>query len=206
MFREFVGALAVLLSLAGLVPYLYDSWRGRTRPHMFTWLIWTVMTFIAFAAQVVGNGGPGAWATGVTAVLCVPVFFLSIRGGNHDVRLLDWISLFVAIVAGLVWMATDDPTMSVILITVIDAVAFVPTIRKSIHKPHQETTLNYMTSMSKHFLSIAALSKVSIVTALYPAVVGLMNLVMILLLTVRRKQVRPAAIPHQLRDPEPELL
>jgi hypothetical protein len=197
MLQQVLGLVAVALSLIGLTPYIYNAYRGRTRPHLFTWLIWTPMTFIAFAAQVVDHGGPGAWTTGVTAVLCLFPLVISIRNGTHDIRPLDWVSLVVAVLAGVAWLVTDDPTISVILVTLIDAVAFVPTIRKSIHKPYEETLLNYVTSASKHTLSIAALTHFSLLTALYPAVVGLMNGICIGVLTIRRRQIPSSSLGNR---------
>lgn len=194
MFREVVGVLAVVLTLSGMLPYIYNSWRGKTRPHMFTWLIWTVMTFITFAAQVVKNGGPGAWTTGVTGLFCLPILVMAVRLGSYNVRRIDGFCLAAAVVAGAAWVVTDDPTISVILVTLIDTVAFIPTMRKSWNKPHEETILNNLTSAAKHFLSIVALTSISVTTALFPAVVGCMNLMMFVVLTGRRRVLGPPAI------------
>ena len=187
MINAALGLAAVALSVFGLLPYLYDSWKGRTRPHVLTWLIWTTMTFIAFGAQVVGGGGPGAWTTGVTAMLCLPILAIAARSGRATVRPSDWFSLGGALFAGVLWALTDDPTWSVVLVTLIDVIAFAPTIRKSYSAPHEETLLNYVTSMVKHGFSIAAMSTLSVTTVFYPAVVGAMNLVMVSVLVGRRK-------------------
>jgi len=158
MYRDAIGVVAALLSIAGLSPYIRDAFRRRTRPHLFTWIIWSVMTWIAFAAQVSGGGGPGAWATGISALLCLPIVIVALFDGEKEIRPLDWMSLAAALLAGIAWAINHDPTVSVVLVSFIDAVGFVPTIRKSIHRPEQETLANYVLSGAKHALSIVALS------------------------------------------------
>jgi hypothetical protein len=186
MFQQVVGVLAIVLSLAGIIPYIISILRRRTIPHLFTWIIWTTMTGVAFLAQVSDQAGPGAWVTGVTALLCIVVLGLCVRYGETDIRPLDWVSLALASSAGVLWAITSSPVTAVILISFIDAVGFVPTLRKSWHKPRSEPLLNYHLSAIKHGLSILALTHFSIVTMLYPAVVGFMNLLMIICIRSRR--------------------
>jgi hypothetical protein len=187
MLRQLIGYCAVVLSLAGLIPYIVSILKRRTIPHAFTWLIWTSMTWIAFLAQVSDNAGPGAWATGVTAVVCLVILTLSAFYGERDIRRLDWISLVAAGIAGALWAITNSALTAVILITVIDAIGFVPTLRKIWHKPNSEAPLNYYLSAMKHGISIPALNNLSMITVFYPAVVGLMNLVAIAFVVVRQR-------------------
>jgi hypothetical protein len=163
------------------------------------------MTWIAFAAQVSGGAGAGAWATGISALLCVPIVIAALFDGEKEIRPLDWMSLVAALLAGMAWAINHDPTISVVLVTFIDAVAFSPTIRKSIRRPEQETLTNYVLSGAKHALSIVALSRISIVTALYPAVVGAMNVVVIAVLTNRRRMLgtRSPRTPATIVDVPP---
>ncbi len=196
MSKELLGALAAVISIVSLVPYIRDTWLDKTRPHLFTWIVWTAMTAIAFAGQVVSGGGPGTWATGTTAALCVVITLLAISHGEKQITRSDWLSLVGCAIAGLAWLATDGPLLSIILVTLIDLLAFGPTLRKSWNKPHEETLITHQLSMLKHALSIIALAKLSLATAVYPAAVGLMNVVLVTLLIVRRSQLRQRRAPQ----------
>lgn len=188
MLRTVLGVIAIALSLAGLIPYIVSILRRQTVPHIFTWLIWSAMTWIAFLAQISDGGGPGSWVTGVSAVLCIVILLLAIPYGERDVRTLDWISLAVAVAAGGLWALTDSVVTAILLVTLIDAIGFLPTIRKCWHKPESETLLNYYLSAVKHTISIPALTNLSVITVVYPAVVGLMNIATIGVVRFRQSQ------------------
>ncbi len=72
-----IGSIAVILALCSSYLYVRDIFRGNTKPHTYTWLIWSIVTVIAFLGQWVSGGGPGSWATGVSAVITISVLFLS---------------------------------------------------------------------------------------------------------------------------------
>ncbi len=42
------GTIAVGLSIYGHIPYIRDILANKTKSHIYTWLIWTVLTFISF--------------------------------------------------------------------------------------------------------------------------------------------------------------
>jgi hypothetical protein len=130
-YRVVLGAAATLMAVAGYLPYFRDLLSGRTRPHAFTWLVWGVLTAIAFGGQVTNRGGPGAWVTGFTAAVSFVIFLAALRQGDRNIVPVDWLCLAGAAVALALWAVTDRPLLAVILITVIDALGFLPTIRKS---------------------------------------------------------------------------
>ena len=81
-YKIVLGLLAVAAGFGGYVPYFADIFKGLTKPHIFSWLVWSVLETIGFFAQVVKGAGPGSWVTGVTAVLCLGVFFSAIKRGE----------------------------------------------------------------------------------------------------------------------------
>lgn len=186
---QILGVIAVAIGLYGYVPYFRDIFKGKTKPHAFSWLIWGILTGIGFLAQVFDNGGPGAWVTGVTAFVCIMIFLLALSRGEKNITKSDWWCLLGAFLAIGLWLITDDPLIAVVLITVIDALGFIPTFRKSYHRPDQETAVTYVLSGVKFIVAIAALSNFSLVTVLYPLSLVLMNGLFVAMLYIRRKQL-----------------
>lgn len=184
-----LGLIAVLISIIGYVPYVRDILAGKTKPHAFSWLVWGVLNAIAFAAQVQKHGGAGTWAVGLTAAALVVIFVLSLIKGERNIRPFDWFCLGGSTAALILWALTDGPLLSVILITVVDAFGFLPTVRKAYHKPHQETLVTYQINTAKYFLVVAALQTYSIETALFPLAVALMNFAFVGMLAARRKKL-----------------
>ena len=135
-----------------------------------------IYSYIPYFRDIVaGRTKPHAFSWFVWALLTGIAFFAQLHGKGG---------------AG-AWV-TDDPVGSVILITIIDALAFVPTFRKSYHKPNEETASTYSLSALKFAVAIAALSTVSVTTALYPLSLVVTNGVFVMMLLSRRKRLTAA--------------
>ena len=185
-----LGLVATLISLIGFILYFKNIFAGKTMPHAFSWLIWAILTGIAFVAQVVEGAGPGAWAMGITSVACFAIFILSLLKGKRQFVLFDWISLVAAFVALFLWWFTKEPTLSIILIALTDGVGFLPTFRKAFYYPYEDTAITFAFEGLKYFISLFALEAITISTWLYPASLVLMNWLFVTFLLIRRKQVK----------------
>jgi hypothetical protein len=190
-YKTAIGIIAVVISIIGYIPYFRDIIANKTKPHAFSWLVWGVLNAIAFAGQIHGNGGAGTWAVGLTAVALFAIFTLSIFKGEKNIKLFDWVCLGGAAVALLLWVVTDQLLLSIVLITVIDLLGFLPTVRKAYLKPYQETLVTYEINTLKYFLVVLALQNYSLLTTLFPLAVAIMNGLFVILLIVRRKQSKP---------------
>jgi hypothetical protein len=185
-----IAIISVAMTVAGYWFYIRDIFAGRTKPHAFSWLVWASLTGIAFAGQLSAHAGPGAWVTFTTATIAFFVFLLAIFKGEKNITRSDKLNLAGAGFALLLWFFTDSPLWSVILITIIDFLGFLPTFRKSWHKPHEETFIHYVLAGLKFVLAIMALENYSIITWLYPASLVLANLGFAAMLMIRRRQLR----------------
>lgn len=188
--KSLLGLISVAISIFSLFPYIYDILKKKTKPHLYTWIIWTPLTFIAFFSQIADNAGAGAWTTGVTAMLCLIILALSVKYGTKDVTKSDKIILAGVIVATGLFLIVKNALLSIILVTSIDVVAFYPTIRKSIKKPYEETLSTHNLAALKHFISLFALDKVSVITALYPSTVFIANLILVAVMIKGRRNLR----------------
>ena len=189
VYKEVLGLTATIVAFASYVPYFRDIFSGKTKPHAFSWLVFGIITLIGFIGQLYGNAGPGAWVTGFSGLICFIIFYFALKKGEKNIVLLDWVSLVGAFIAILFWVFTKDPLLSVVLITLISILGFFPTIRKSYMKPNQETLVSYTLSGLKFVLSLFALNSFSIITALYPISIIILNWSFVVMLTLRRNQL-----------------
>lgn len=187
--KAFLGIAATLLALYSYVPYFRDIFAGKTKPHAFSWLVWFLLTAVAFVAQIKDNGQAGAWVTGFTAIVALMIFIAAITRGEKDITKSDWLCLIGSFLAMGLWAITDSALTAVVLITIIDALGFAPTFRKAFHNPQEETLITFALSAVKFVIAIAALSNYSSVTVLYPASLVLMNGLFVTMLIIRRKQL-----------------
>ncbi|QQS19999.1 hypothetical protein IPL85_00865 [Candidatus Saccharibacteria bacterium] len=187
--KETLGILAVIVGFIGYIPYFRTIFSGKTKPHAFSWLVWGTLTGIAFVSQVAGNGGAGAWVTGFTALISFTIFGLALFKGVKDFPLTDWLCLAGSIIAIALWALTKNPLIAVVLITIIDFVAFLPTIRKSYSEPNSEPIFTYSLSGLKFLIGIIALTELSWLTVLYPASLVMANGGFVVMLLIRRNKL-----------------
>jgi uncharacterized membrane protein YhaH (DUF805 family) len=187
--KTLLGIAATLLALYSYIPYFRDIFAGKTKPHAFSWLVWFLLTAVAFVAQIKDGGEAGAWVTGFTALVAFAIFMAAITRGERNITKSDWLCLIGSFLAMGLWAVTDSPLMAVVLITVIDALGFAPTFRKAYRRPQEETLITFILSAIKFVIAIAALSNYSAVTVLYPASLVLMNGLFVTMLIVRRKKL-----------------
>lgn len=191
---EVYGGLAVAFALVSYGPYFLATLKGTNKPHVFSWVLWSLLTWIAFAIQTASGAGPGAWASGVTATCCVAIAIVSIKHGEKRITRGDWAAFATGLLALPLWIATKDPTASALLVTFVDLAGFYPTFRKSWVRPQEEMVATHLLSMIKHLLSIAALETVSIPTAFYPASLCAANFLLSGMILVRRTGAKFGAL------------
>jgi Ca2+/Na+ antiporter len=192
-YQDICGAVALLMSFIGTFIYIRSIFNGQTKPHLYTWAIFTVLTTIAFFAQISDNAGPAAWVMGANAALCFIIVLLSFKYGHTHKTMFDKIALTFSVIAILPWIITKDPLLSVIMVSLIDACAMLPTIRKSWNFPWQENLPNYYIQNTKNIITFLALTHVTVTTSLYLVSIFLVNATLIGVCIYRR---RVLSAPH----------
>lgn len=185
--KTIISLIAVVLTVVGYIPYLSDIVKRKTTPHIYSWFIWGTVTAIAYALQVSGGAGVGSWVTLAVVITMFIIFIIGLRNGKKEITNSDTVFFVLSLIAMFLWLAVKQPILSVILVSTIDMLGFIPTIRKSWNKPHSETLFTYELSALRHGLSLFALQQYSIVTWLYPASWAIANALFSLMLIMRRK-------------------
>ena len=188
-YKTVISIITIIFSLVGYIPYHLDIYTGKTTPHIYSWFIWGTATAIAFALQVSAGAGVGSWMTLVIALNAFIIFFLGLRHGKKDITNSDTVFFILSLVAVFIWLVARQPVVSIILISTVEMFGFIPTIRKSWHKPYSETLSMYALSAFRHGLSIFALQQLNIITWLYPVTWTLANALFSLMLIMRRGTV-----------------
>ena len=189
--RALLGFIAVFLTFAGYVPYIRDILRGKTQPHPYSWLLGGVLTAIAFALQLSGDAGTGAFATLAASILCWVVLGLSFyKKVKFDIAPMDTIFFVMALISLVLWLVAKQPVLSIILTTLTDVLGFIPTVRKSWNRPFTETLSSYWMNTGRFGLVLLSLERFSMLSALYPFTWFLGNGLFSVMLMVRRKQVK----------------
>ena len=196
MNKEIFGYLSLIFALMSYAPYMWSTWKGKTRPHVFTWVIWTLLMTIGTAGQYAGGAGPGAWSTTFTAISCFTIAILAVRQGDKNITRHDVIIFFAALSAIPLWLITKNPFTAIILVTIVDLLGYLPTLRKARHKPHEEMAMSYLITNFKHVAGFFAMTTYSWTTLLYPSALFMANWILIgLVYWWRYKEMVPTEPP-----------
>lgn len=180
------GLISVALACFSLIPYLWTTIKGTNKPHIFTWVIWTLLTGVAFLIQFLEGAGSGSWSGGVSTLLCGAILLASFRYGEKHVTKSDWAVFLAALAAIPIWLLTQNPFWAAIWVTLIDSLGYIPTIRKSWAKPHEEMATAHMLAGIKHMAVLLAVQSVSPTTTIYSIGMVIMNSSLVAILLFRR--------------------
>jgi hypothetical protein len=187
--KNIIGIVAIALTFIGYAPYFRDLLKGKTKPHIFSWFIWAIVTSIIFALQVSAGAGLGSVVTLAVAVISLLIFILGFKNGNKIIKKVDVVFLVLALLAIPLWLVIKQPVLSIILLSTIDMLGFAPTVRKSWNAPYSETLSLYTITTFRHGLSIVALANYNIVTLLFPSTWVIANALFSIMLIIKRKKI-----------------
>ena len=176
---------AALLAIAGNLPYLIDIVKKKVQPHAYSWFVWSIVSAIAFFGQVAKGAGVGAIPTAVSEIFTVVIFFFSVRYGFKKITKTDNLFLILALISLVPWLITKDPTLSIIIVVIIDLLAFTPTLRKTWRYPKSETSTLYLMNVLRHSLTLFSLQAYNIATTLHSIAMITVNSLMTILTTRR---------------------
>jgi len=192
-YQMFIGATSIALGVVGYAFYFRSIFRGITKPHIFTWLTYGILDSIVFSAQVIKGAGPGAWTLGFSVLACFVIAAIALHWGEKRITKSDWLCFIGALVAIAFWFVTSNPLGAVVIASLINLLALVPTFRKSYLRPHEESVSMWSFDIAKYALSIFALSSLNATTALFPVVIVVCNGALVTLILLRRRQLATIA-------------
>ena len=170
----FAGVSAILGVLCFL-PYLRDIFGNTTKPHSYTWFVWSVLQIIVAAAMWKGGAGWAIASSVIGAVFCMLIFLLSLKYGTKNITVFDRICLAGSLLALVAYLVFQDPLLSVVLVTLTDMLGFLPTLRKAYREPGTETASTHLISSVSCAFALLALGRFTLTTALYLSVIMVLD-------------------------------
>lgn len=192
MVKDFFGPVSLIFGAATYLPYFIEIARGRTRPHLFSWLTWGLIIGLGFILSDSSGGGEGAWIFAAQSIACFLIAGLSFYRGEKNITAADWLAFSAASLICVFYIFTRNAVWSVVLAATVDLLGFLPTVRKSYAAPQSEPALTYFLSFLGYSFSLAALDKFSFVTLFYPSSLVLTNSLFVFYLLYRRRALAAA--------------
>lgn len=187
-YKESLSIVAIALTFIAFYPYIRSIMQGKIKPHLFSWVIWGSTTFIVFLAQLEDNGGAGAWPIGISGTITIYIAIMAyFKKSDMTITGTDWVFFITAMSSLPFWYFTSDPLWAVVILTTVDVFGFGPTLRKAYVYPFEEQLTFFALFAARNVIVIAALENYSLTTVLFPAVIATACLLLMLMVTYRRR-------------------
>ncbi|MDB5163749.1 MAG: hypothetical protein JWS12_367 [Candidatus Saccharibacteria bacterium] len=162
------SAAATVIALVAYIPYLIDMFRGKNKPHLYTWISIFLITAIVAYIQLIGGAGVGAIPTILGVGVDAVILFYCFKFGTKDVIFMDKVCLAITIVGIIFYIALNSkPVVSLSIVTAAEIISFIPTFRKTRNDPYSESLPSYYLLMLKLVLILIALQKYNLLTVSY---------------------------------------
>ncbi len=185
-YKVILALISTILGLICFIPYFRDIFQRKTKPHAYTWFIWTITQGTAVAGIFHGGGGIGALGFVFGTLSGFAVFLISLKYGTKNITKIDTAVLVVALFAIFVWWKLHDPVAAVILISAIDGLGYLPSIRKSFHEPWSETVITWIGFIIANTIALLALREYNLLTVCYIITITIANALLAFMCIVRR--------------------
>ena len=161
---------AIINSIWGII-YIKDTLKWETKPNKVTWGIWAaapiIGSFAMFFSQWFNWNILPVFMAGFIPLL---IFLSSFINKNSYWKLwkLDYICLFSAILALILWQITDNPLLAIIFSILADFIAAIPIIIKAYKFPETETVFPFFTWLITNLSAFLVIKEWKIEEYLFP--------------------------------------
>lgn len=187
--KTILTIIATVIGLAGFFPYLKDIFLHRTKPHSYTWLIWALTQGTAVAGIWYGGGGWGGLNLALGTLMVVVVFLFSLKYGTKNITKSDTVVLIAAVGAIIVWWQLQQPVLAVLMVSAIDALGYIPSLRKSYQEPWSETIASWLMFAVSDIIALFALEAYNVLTMSYLITITAANILLFAVCMWRRKKI-----------------
>jgi len=153
--------IGAFISITGNVAYIVETLKGNIKPNKVTFLLWSIVPFIAFFAQIKQGVGIQALFTFVSGFMPLLLFLASFVNKNAEWRItrFDLTYGFLALVGIVLWIITKVGNLAILFSILADALAVVPTVVKAYKFPNTELAWPWLTSGTGAVLTLLTIER-----------------------------------------------
>lgn len=177
-----------LLTVAAVVPYIWDMVRGSTRPNVVSWGLWLLVQSIFAAGQFTAGASLSIVLPIVEVFTVGIVVVLGLVGyGYKKYGPLDILCLVLALGAIVLWQITNDPMVALWMSVGADFMAAIPTLYKSYKDPESETISTYFLVVLSALAAAFSTTIYDVPNLLWPAYIFGINGAVVVLVLLGKK-------------------
>ncbi len=149
MINENFAIVGAVIFFLGSIPYFIDTIKGKIKPNRVTWFLWSLVPFIAFAAQIKQGVGLQSLLTFSVGFVAAAIFIASFinKKAYWKITRLDIACGLLATGGVILWQITKVGDIAIACSIIADGLATFPTIVKSYLKPETENYSIYLVNL-----------------------------------------------------------
>lgn len=182
-------AVSSVLTIVAILPYFIEVIRGKTKPRVVTWVIWSLLTFIGFLAAITEKQYPTAILLALSSLATFSIVIFGWKLGDKKIERVDVICFIGAIIGIILWQVFHSASFAMIVMIIVDLIGGIPTLIHSWKKPEEETWMTFLLSFFAAFLTLLAVEDWQITGFAFPLYLVIMNLLFTLVIVVRAKKM-----------------
>jgi hypothetical protein len=188
--------VGTLIGAAGAVVYLINTVKGKVKPNKVTFLLWSVVPFIAFFAQIKQGVGLEALMTFSAGFLPLTVFIASFtnKQAAWKITRFDLLCGGLSLVGLVLWMITKVGNVAIFFSIVADGLAAIPTIVKAYKFPDTEIAWPWIATVIGVILTLLTIPEFTFANSGFILYILVVNTLIFLLVQFRlgeRLQSKP---------------
>jgi hypothetical protein len=185
--------IGTLIGAVGSVAYLIDTVKGKVKPNRVSFLLWSIVPFIAFFAQIEQGVGLEALMTFSSGFLPLTVFIASFINKQAEWKLtkFDLICGVLSLVGLVLWMITKVGNVAIFFSIVADGLAAVPTIVKAYKYPDTEIAWPWIATVIGVILTLLTLSTFTFANSGFILYILVVNILIYILVQFRLGEKLP---------------
>lgn len=189
------GIIAGLLGIIGAAPYIYDTYRKKTLPHRYAWVIFLILSIIGFASQAALGAQASLYFAGWFVINNSIIVSLAFRknGGYGDISKINIIGFCLAIIAIILWKTLSSPLIGLVCVLIADGLGALMIVVKSYKHPYTETIAMWALGMIASGFSILSVGKIDIPLLAAPVQLFLFNIAIVTAILLG-KRIHPKTV------------
>ena len=184
-----LGIASGVLNLVGLIPYIRDIFRHKTKPERASWWVFLALSAFALIGQVQAGSRWSLVATITDTVTEGLIAVCSIWYGYGKLHRRDWISLAIAALGIFLAQVLKSPLVALLIVIGVDTAGMWLTLYKTWAAPHSETLISWVLATIAPALSILAVGSLNFAQLVYPFYIFIANGLMVYVIVTRRPHV-----------------
>ena len=189
--KHIFALIGVTISLIAYALYLWQTITKKIKPHPFSWFVLTLTISTNGLLVLFNGGGQGSWPDFASATIALLVVGFSLRNyKTSEFSRSDVACLIASLLTYVLWLIIGSPNAAIILLTITNIVAMIPTFRKTWRDPNSETALLWGIFVIGNIFTLAAMAEYNLVTLADTIAWQVMDVLMVVIIFWRRSVLK----------------